>query len=91
MLIIKNKSDELECSFLKEGFKSHVVVIKDDVLAAELARTGVNGIVEGAEFHAFRTMFNSFSLRVKAKKLYQELRDSLPAGNAAMQPVTNAA
>jgi hypothetical protein len=82
-LIIKNAGTELECSFLKEGFEKKVVIIKDDVLAAELSCAAVNGIIEGADFQVFRNTFNSFSLRVKARKLYQELSSSLPVAAAA--------
>jgi hypothetical protein len=82
-LIIKNAVTGLECSFLKDGFEKQVVIIKDDVLAAELSVAGVNGIIEGTDFQVFRNTFDSFSLRVKARKLYQELNSSLPVAAAA--------
>lgn len=82
-LIIKNTRTGLECSFLKEGFEKQVVIIKDDVLATELSCAGVNGIIEGADFQVFRNTFNNFSLRVKARKLFQELQSSLPLAAAA--------
>lgn len=81
-LIIKNAGTGIECYFLKEGFEKQVVIIKDDVLAAELACAGVNGIIEGTDFQVFRNKFDSFSLRVKARKLYQELNSSMPVAVA---------
>ncbi|RDV13549.1 hypothetical protein DXT99_18595 [Pontibacter diazotrophicus] len=83
-LLMKKVSGGLECSFLREGFTNNVVLIKDDVLAEALISSGVNGIIAGVDLLVFRSAFNTFSLRVKARKLYQELHASLPAANAAM-------
>lgn len=83
-MVMKKVSGGLECSFLKKGFTNNVILIKDDVLAEALVSSGVNGNIAGVDLLAFRNAFDTFSLRVKAKKLYQELHTSLPAANAAM-------
>lgn len=74
----------LECTFLKDGFTNNVILIRDEVLAEALIHTGIKGVIAGADLKILVNTFDRFSLRVKARKLYQELYDTLPAANAAM-------
>ncbi|WP_460920398.1 hypothetical protein [Pontibacter brevis] len=81
---MKNVRGGLECAFIDKGFTNKVVLIKDNVLADALLSAGMNGILEGVDFLVFRSTFDKFSLRVKARKLYQELYASLPEANRAI-------
>ncbi|MCC9134974.1 hypothetical protein ACFSKU_19250 [Pontibacter silvestris] len=77
ILLMKDYGNQLECSFVREGLVIRSFFIKDEILATALKRSGVNGIIEGVNFEVFRNTFDSFSLRVKAKKLYSELSANL--------------
>ena len=68
-----------------------VVVVTDEVLSSMLSHAGLNGIVEGVDFQVFRNTFDSFSLRVKARKLYKELVTSLPDVSTTRMSATSAA
>ena len=77
-LLLKEKGNYLECQFLTGGLVHDVVPVKCQLLAATLRQESMFNLIEGANYKAFRNNFNSFSLRVKAKKLYLEL-SSQPA------------
>ena len=81
---MKYVSGGLECIFLKEGFTNNVILIRDEVLADAFIQIGVKGIISGADLKAFLNTFDPFSLRVRAIKLHQELKDTMPAANAAI-------
>ncbi|MFD2999508.1 hypothetical protein ACFS7Z_03980 [Pontibacter toksunensis] len=81
---MKYVSGGLECTFLKEGSTNNVILIRDEVLAEALMHTGIRGIIAGADLKILVNTFDRFCLRVKARKLYQELHDTLLAANAAM-------
>mgnify|MGYP005749688431 CR=1 FL=1 len=74
VLIYKNEDQGMKCSFVKEGLVVDSFVIEDDVLANALAEKGTNGIVEGSNFQMLRNNYDWFSLSVKTKQLYKELK-----------------
>lgn len=74
VLLYKNEDRGLKCSFIREGLVVDSFVIEDDVLAEALTEKGMNGIVEGINFHLLRNNYDWFSLSVKSKKLYKELK-----------------
>ncbi|MBC5991268.1 hypothetical protein [Pontibacter cellulosilyticus] len=74
VLLYKNEDRGLKCSFVKEGLVVDSFVIEDDVLAKALAEKGLNGVVEGSNFQMLRNNYDWFSLSVKTKKLYEELK-----------------
>ena len=74
VLLYKNDDQGLKCSFVREGLVVDSFVIEDDVLANALAEKGTNGIVEGSNFQMLRNNYDWFSLSVKTKKLYKELK-----------------
>ena len=77
-LLLQRHGPLLECLFLREGLVHQVVIVTCPVLAAALVQESSAGILEGAEFAAFRFNFDRFSLHVKARKLYQELCSTPP-------------
>jgi len=64
----------LECRFLEGGLVKHTVEVHDKVLAAALWQECVMGILEGVHFVNFRNAFSIFSLHVKTRKLYLDLK-----------------
>ncbi|GAB3204033.1 hypothetical protein ABID22_003257 [Pontibacter aydingkolensis] len=74
VLLYKNEDRGLTCSFVKEGLVVDSFTIKDNVLAQALSEKGTNGIVEGINFQQLRNNYDWFSLSVKTKKLYEELK-----------------
>lgn len=74
VLLYKNDDQGLQCSFVREGLVVDSFVIEDDVLANALAEKGTNGIVEGSNFQMLRNNYDWFSLSVKTKQLYKELK-----------------
>lgn len=74
VLLYKNEDSGLKCSFVKEGLVVDSFVIEDDVLAKALSEKGMNGVVEGSNFQMLRNNYDWFSLSVKTKKLYEELK-----------------
>ena len=74
VLLYKNEDKGLKCSFVKEGLVVDSFVIEDNVLARALTERGTNGVVEGPNFHMLRNNYDWFSLSVKSKKLYEELK-----------------
>ena len=74
VLLYKNEDRGLKCSFVKEGLVVDSFVIEDDVLARALTEKGLNGVVEGSNFQMLRSNYDWFSLSVKTKKLYEELK-----------------
>lgn len=74
VLLYKNDDSGLKCSFVKEGLVVDSFVIEDDVLAKALSEKGLNGVVEGSNFQMLRNNYDWFSLSVKTKKLYEELK-----------------
>lgn len=77
-LLLKQRRNILECQFVEKGLVRQVLPVKCDVLAAALWQASVVGILEGAEFRAFKHSFEGFAIRVKARKLYRELSAVLP-------------
>ncbi|WP_299826566.1 hypothetical protein [uncultured Pontibacter sp.] len=74
VLLYKNEDQGLKCSFVREGMVVDSFVIEDDVLAQALSEKGMNGVVEGSNFQMLRNNYDWFSLSVKSKKLYKELK-----------------
>jgi hypothetical protein len=74
VLMYKNEDKGLQCSFVKEGLVVDSFVIEDNVLSSALAAKGTNGIVEGSNLQMLRNNYDWFSLSVKSKKLYEELK-----------------
>ncbi|MEJ8800495.1 hypothetical protein [Pontibacter sp. H249] len=74
VLLYKNEGNGMKCSFLKEGLVVDSFVIRDNVLAQQLEEKGINGVVEGSNFQMLRNNYDWFSLSVKSKKLYEELK-----------------
>ncbi|RAU81787.1 hypothetical protein [Pontibacter arcticus] len=72
-LVLTYNTKGVECSFVKEGLVKDFLVIEDKIIAEELNGKSVNGIIEGSNFHTLKADYGWFSLRVKSKKLYQEL------------------
>ncbi|MFT2009889.1 hypothetical protein ACMA1I_14515 [Pontibacter sp. 13R65] len=78
ILLIKDYGNSLNCIFMKDGLAKLTFNVKDDNLVEALRLKGEHGIVEGANFMSFKNSFDSFSLHVKARKLYEELNYNLP-------------
>ncbi len=74
VLMYKDEDKGLQCSFVKGGLVVDSFVIEDNVLANALASKGTNGIVEGSNLQMLRNNYDWFSLSVKSKKLYEELK-----------------
>lgn len=72
-LLIKDIGNKITCSFVKEGMVKHSITVNDEMLAIALRHASVGGILEGSDFQVFRSKFDTFSLHVKAAKLYKEL------------------
>ncbi|WP_242919947.1 hypothetical protein [Pontibacter liquoris] len=73
-LLLKYNDKGVECSFVKEGLVKDNVLIQDEVLAEALSSKSVNGIIEGDNFVTLRSNYSWFSLSVKSKRLYKELK-----------------
>ncbi|MEJ8756853.1 hypothetical protein WG947_07605 [Pontibacter sp. H259] len=73
-LILNQAGEYLECGFLQGGLVIHTVAVHDKVLAAALRQECVMGILEGPQFMQFKNTFSLFSLRVKSRKIYLELK-----------------
>lgn len=76
-LLYKPEQQGLACSFVNGGLVIDSFVIEDNILADALARKGMNGIVEGANFEMLKTNYSWFSVHVKTKKLYMELESQV--------------
>ena len=74
VVMYKNDDKGLQCSFVKEGLVVDSFTIEDNVLAHALAAKGTNGIVEGSNLQMLRNNYDWFTLSVKTKKLYEELK-----------------
>jgi len=73
-LVLKTINDKLECSFIREGMVHDNFEVTDEILASVLNEKAEHGVVEGFNFQNLRNNYGWFSLRVKSKKLLQELQ-----------------
>lgn len=73
-LLYKQDNSGLACSFVNGGMVVDSFVVEDNVLAEALAKKGMNGVVEGSDFALLRNNYDWFTLHVKTKKLYEELK-----------------
>lgn len=73
-LVLKSIGNKLECSFISEGMVKDNFEVTDDILASALNEKAKYGVVEGFNFQNLRNNYGWFSLRVKSRKLLQELQ-----------------
>ncbi len=84
-LLLKANRSGLVCQFLKGGLVRHTVHVRSSALVSALLQVSVCGILEGAGYITFRELFSGFALRVKAKALYEDLRNSEPSQPSVFQ------
>lgn len=72
-LLLKERTDTLECQFVKGGLVCHLVEVKSKLVVKALQKAALLGILEGTAFGAFKNTFGRFALHVKALALYHEL------------------
>ena len=89
-LLLKQRRNMLECQFVEKGLVRQVLPVRCEVLAAALWQASVGGIIAGFEFRALKHSFGSFSIHVKARKLYGDLSATLPM-DSETQPTLAAA
>lgn len=74
ILVLKPVDNKLVCSFIKEGMVQDDFEVTDEILVSALNEKAKHGVVEGFNFQNLRNNYGWFSLRVKSKKLLQELQ-----------------
>ncbi|MBC5772734.1 hypothetical protein H8S95_01550 [Pontibacter sp. KCTC 32443] len=72
-LILKQQNSTLACQFLSGGLTTHEVQVKVKLLVNALWQASTLGIIEGANYTAFRNDFDNFSFHIKARFVYLEL------------------
>jgi hypothetical protein len=78
-LVLKTKSNGLECSFIKGGLVIDYFLIEDKILATALSDQSVKGIVEGMNFFLLKNEYEWFALKVRSKMLLMELQEPVYA------------